>query len=66
MDVLVPAADKYSEALDNGAGFTEALQEMKKAAQAGMESTKTWLPKLAGQAGWASVHGSLDAGACVL
>ena len=64
MDVLVPAADKYSEALDNGAGFTEALQEMKKAAQAGMESTKDMVAKVgrSSRLGERS-RGVLDAGA---
>jgi len=64
MDVLVPACEKYSDALDKGASFTEALQEMKKAAQSGMESTKDMVAKVgrSSRLGERS-RGVLDAGA---
>jgi dihydroxyacetone kinase-like protein len=64
MDVLIPASEKYSEALDRGESFTGALKEMKKAGQLGMKSTKDMVAKVgrASRLGERS-RGVLDAGA---
>ncbi|NLU32357.1 MAG: dihydroxyacetone kinase subunit L, partial [Clostridiaceae bacterium] len=40
MDVLIPAAEAYNKAIDGGKSFPEALEDLKAAAKAGMESTR--------------------------
>lgn len=64
IDVLVPAHLAYQKALDGGANFHEALNQMKQAAEKGRDSTKDLVAKKgrASRLGERS-RGTLDAGA---
>ncbi|WCM94323.1 dihydroxyacetone kinase subunit DhaL [Acidovorax sp. NCPPB 2350] len=64
IDTLVPALDAYEQSLRSGAGFSEALQAMSAAAEAGKESTRNLQARIGRSArlGPRSV-GVLDAGA---
>ena len=46
VDALYPAIDAYMQALGYGKGFGEALQAMKKAAEAGRDSTEDMVAQL--------------------
>jgi dihydroxyacetone kinase-like protein len=63
MDVLIPAAKAFSQAVEDNKSFAEALEDMKIAAKAGMESTKDMVAKVgrASRLGERS-RGVLDAG----
>jgi len=63
MDVLIPATEAYNKAVDGGKGFAEALEDLKAAAKAGMESTRDMVAKVgrASRLGERS-RGVLDAG----
>lgn len=70
MDTLVPAVEGYKRALEGGADFKACLEEMKRAAAEGRDSTLDMVAKLgrASRLGERS-RGVLDAGAascCVL
>lgn len=64
MDTLVPAQEKYHEAISAGASFHQALQQMADAAEQGKESTRNLVAKIgrASRLGERS-RGTLDAGA---
>ena len=64
IDTLSPSVDVLSEGVKNGSGFKETLAEMKKAAEAGRDSTKDLIAKVgrASRLGERS-RGVLDAGA---
>jgi phosphoenolpyruvate---glycerone phosphotransferase subunit DhaL len=64
MDTLVPAQEKYHEAISAGAVFDQALQQMADAAEEGKESTRNLVAKIgrASRLGERS-RGTLDAGA---
>jgi dihydroxyacetone kinase-like protein len=64
MDTLVPAQQKYHEAISAGADFHQALQQMADAAEQGKESTRNLVAKIgrASRLGERS-RGTLDAGA---
>lgn len=64
MDTLVPAQEKYHQAIDAKASFPEALQQMADAAEQGKESTRNLVAKIgrASRLGERS-RGTLDAGA---
>jgi dihydroxyacetone kinase-like protein len=64
MDTLVPAQEKYNEAISAGAAFHQALQQMADAAELGKESTRNLVAKIgrASRLGERS-RGTLDAGA---
>jgi phosphoenolpyruvate---glycerone phosphotransferase subunit DhaL len=64
MDSLVPAQEKYGEAISAGAAFQQALQQMADAAEQGKESTRNLVAKIgrASRLGERS-RGTLDAGA---
>jgi dihydroxyacetone kinase-like protein len=64
MDTLVPAQEKYHEAISAGASFHQALQQMSDAAEQGKESTRNLVAKIgrASRLGERS-RGTLDAGA---
>ena len=64
VDTLHPALEAYRNALDDGAGFEDALQRMVQAAEQGKESTKDLVAKLgrSSRLGERS-RGVLDAGA---
>lgn len=63
MDVLIPAAEAYNKAADDNKSFAEAIEAMKAAAKAGMESTRDLVAKVgrASRLGERS-RGVLDAG----
>ena len=67
MDTLIPAVAAYSAALDSGKSFAESLEEMRKAAIAGRDSTKDLVAKVgrSSRLGERS-RGVLDAGAVSL
>jgi dihydroxyacetone kinase-like protein len=64
MDTLVPAQEKYHEAISAGASFHQTLQQMSDAAEQGKESTRNLVAKIgrASRLGERS-RGTLDAGA---
>lgn len=64
MDVLIPASEAYDKALEAGKDFEGCLEDMKKAAEAGWQSTKDLVAKIgrASRLGERS-RGVLDAGA---
>ncbi len=64
VDVLVPARTAFDQAIADGKSFTEALQALKQAAAAGLESTRNMVAKVgrASRLGERS-RGTLDAGA---
>ena len=64
IDTLSPSVDVLSEGVKNGSDFKETLAEMKKAAEAGRDSTKDLIAKVgrASRLGERS-RGVLDAGA---
>jgi dihydroxyacetone kinase-like protein len=63
-DTLSPAVDAYNAAIDAGKSFTDALQDLKVAAEKGKESTRDMVAKIgrASRLGERS-RGILDAGA---
>lgn len=63
-DTLSPAIDAYNAAIDAGKSFSEALQDLKEAAEKGKESTRDMVAKIgrASRLGERS-RGILDAGA---
>ena len=67
MDTLIPAVAAYSAAVDSGKSFAESLEEMRKAAIAGRDSTKDLVAKVgrSSRLGERS-RGVLDAGAVSL
>ena len=64
MDTLVPAQEKYQNAISNGSDFVQALQQMAEAAELGKDSTRDLVAKIgrASRLGERS-RGTLDAGA---
>jgi phosphoenolpyruvate---glycerone phosphotransferase subunit DhaL len=64
LDTLAPAIEAYQAALNEGKSFSEALEELKRAAEAGKESTKEMAAKVgrSSRLGERS-RGVLDAGA---
>lgn len=64
MDTLIPAQEAFNVALEDGKPFTEALKDLKVAAEAGKESTRDLVAKIgrASRLGERS-RGVLDAGA---
>jgi len=64
MDVLIPASEAYSKALEEGKSFSDCLGDMSAAAETGWESTKDLVAKIgrASRLGERS-RGVLDAGA---
>jgi len=64
IDTLVPAIEAYEAALHDGKSFQDALEELKRAAEAGKESTKDLVAKVgrSSRLGERS-RGVLDAGA---
>ncbi|QNT79225.1 dihydroxyacetone kinase subunit DhaL [Entomobacter blattae] len=64
MDALIPAVETFSHAVTQGKTFQKALEEMKKAAESGRDSTKDMVAKIgrASRLGERS-RGVLDAGA---
>lgn len=64
LDTLVPAIEAYQAALNDGRNFSEALEELKQAAEAGKESTRDMVAKVgrSSRLGERS-RGVLDAGA---
>lgn len=64
LDTLVPAIEAYQTALNEGKSFSEALEELKRAAEAGKGSTKEMVAKIgrSSRLGERS-RGVLDAGA---
>ena len=64
MDTLIPAVEAFEKTLSGGGDFKACLEEMKKAAKAGWESTKDMQAKIgrASRLGERSI-GVLDAGA---
>ena len=64
MDVLLPAEEAYRDALQHGASFSEALEALCQAAEAGRESTRGLVARIgrASRLGERS-RGALDAGA---
>jgi dihydroxyacetone kinase-like protein len=64
VDALYPAIDAYDAAISGGAGFKEALEAMKKAAEEGRDATEEMVAKLgrSSRLGERS-RGVIDAGA---
>ena len=64
MDVLIPATEAYSKALEEGKDFSGCLEDMKAAAETGWKSTEDMVAKIgrASRLGERS-RGVLDAGA---
>jgi dihydroxyacetone kinase-like protein len=64
VDVLVPARTAFDKAIAEGKSFAQALQALKEAAAAGLESTRDMVAKVgrASRLGERS-RGTLDAGA---
>lgn len=65
IDTLAPSLDSLNESIKNNLSFKEAIVEMQKAAENGMNSTKDMIAKIgrASRLGERS-RGVLDAGAC--